>query len=75
VIGRTWISPFPGAVLKYTCDAMLISTCSMLRDVDYFVGKLGKVEGFGDLGTYLIKIIESKDIKSALSIDSPPVPT
>jgi vacuolar protein sorting-associated protein 54 len=47
----------------------------MLRDVDYFVGRLGKVEGFGDLGTYLIKIIESKEIKSALFIDSPPAPT
>ena len=47
----------------------------MHRDVDYFIGKLGKVEGFGDLGTYLIQIIESKEIKSELSIDSTPVPT
>jgi hypothetical protein len=74
VIGTTWIPPFPLAFMKYICDAMLISTCSMLRDVDYFIGKLGKIEGFGDLGTYLIKIIESKEIKSALSIDSTPVP-
>jgi hypothetical protein len=37
----------------------------MLHDVEYVVGKLGKVEGFGDLGTYLINIIEGKEIKVA----------
>jgi vacuolar protein sorting-associated protein 54 len=37
----------------------------MLRDVEYLVGKLGKVDGFGDLGTYLMKIVEDKEIKVA----------
>jgi hypothetical protein len=34
----------------------------MLRDVAYLIEKLGKVEGFGNLGTFLIKIIEDKEI-------------
>lgn len=41
----------------------------MLRDVEHLVSKLGKVEGFGDLGTYLMKIIEDKEIKAVLSAD------
>jgi vacuolar protein sorting-associated protein 54 len=43
----------------------------MLRDVEHLIGKLGKVEGFGDLGTYLMKIIEGKEIKKV----APPVDT
>ncbi|KAK4201390.1 vacuolar protein sorting-associated protein 54, chloroplastic [Triangularia verruculosa] len=35
----------------------------MLRDVEHLVDKLGKVEGFGDLGTYLTKIIEDREIQ------------
>ncbi|KAF5022521.1 hypothetical protein F66182_5423 [Fusarium sp. NRRL 66182] len=34
----------------------------MLYDVDHLIHKLGKVEGFGDLGTCLTDIIKSKDI-------------
>ncbi|KAH8162611.1 hypothetical protein CIB48_g5638 [Xylaria polymorpha] len=34
----------------------------MLRDVEHLVDKLGSVEGFNDLGTYLIKIIIDKEI-------------
>lgn len=42
--------------------AILINVCSMLRDVGHLVNKLGEVEGFGDLGTYLTKIIKDKEI-------------
>lgn len=41
---------------------MLTNACSMLRDVEHLVNTLGKVEGFGDLGTYLTKIIEGKEV-------------
>ncbi|KAL7619653.1 hypothetical protein AAE478_010194 [Parahypoxylon ruwenzoriense] len=34
----------------------------MLRDVNHLIDMLGKVKGFGDLGTYLMKIIEGKEI-------------
>jgi len=34
----------------------------MLRDVGYLIDKFGKVEGFGDLGTFLVKAIEDKKI-------------
>ncbi|KAF4973626.1 hypothetical protein FZEAL_9270 [Fusarium zealandicum] len=33
----------------------------MLNDVEHLVDTLGKVEGFGDLGTYLTKIIKGKE--------------
>ncbi|EON98636.1 putative garp complex component protein [Phaeoacremonium minimum UCRPA7] len=35
---------------------------SMLRDVDFFQAKLGKIDGFGDAGEYLTTIIKSKKI-------------
>ncbi|KAI3331812.1 putative GARP complex component [Xylariaceae sp. AK1471] len=34
----------------------------MLRDIRYLSDKFGKVEGFGDLGESLLKIIEDKEI-------------
>jgi hypothetical protein len=43
-------------------SAILISSCSMLRDVGYLIDKFGSLEGFGDLGTSLVKIIEDKKI-------------
>ncbi|KND92285.1 Vacuolar protein sorting-associated protein 54, chloroplastic [Tolypocladium ophioglossoides CBS 100239] len=46
----------------------------MLRDVEHLVGKLGKIEGFGDLGTHLMKMIEGKEIKTTSPTDSVPVP-
>lgn len=42
--------------------ALLISSCSMLRDICYLGDKLGKAEGFGDFGEALLKIIEDKEI-------------
>ena len=41
---------------------MLIDACSMLRDVEYLVDKVGKIVGFGDLGTSLTDIIKGKEI-------------
>jgi hypothetical protein len=34
----------------------------MLRDVGYLIDKCGEVEGFGNLGTFLMKTIEDKEI-------------
>ena len=34
----------------------------MLRDVEYLVDKLGKVEDFGDLGVYLAQAIKEKEL-------------
>jgi len=45
----------------------------MLRDVEHLTSRLGKVDGFGDLGTYLMKIIEGKDIKAVVP-PAPPAP-
>ncbi|EFQ27991.1 hypothetical protein CGRA01v4_03342 [Colletotrichum graminicola] len=45
---------------------------SMLRDVDFFSAKLGKLDGFRDTGDYLRSIINSKEIKTAAS---PPPPS
>ncbi|KAK1992683.1 Vps54-domain-containing protein [Colletotrichum falcatum] len=42
---------------------------SMLRDVDFFAAKLGKLDGFRDTGDYLRSIINSKEIKT---VTSPP---
>jgi vacuolar protein sorting-associated protein 54 len=76
--GRDWYDyatvTFLFFVLKYS-HAMLICSCSMLRDADHLVGKLGNVKGFGDLGTYLMNIIKKKEIKMVSPIVPPPMPT
>lgn len=36
----------------------------MSNDVDFLTTKLGKLEGFGDTGEYLQKIIKSKQVKT-----------
>lgn len=45
-------------------EAMLTIAYSMLRDVDHMIHKLGHIEGFQDLGTDLIKTIQSKIIQA-----------
>lgn len=35
----------------------------MLRDIEHLSTRLGKVEGFGDLSEYLIKIVKGKDVR------------
>ncbi|KAG6116356.1 hypothetical protein E4U14_000271 [Claviceps sp. LM454 group G7] len=36
---------------------------SMLRDVEFFSTKLGKVEGFGDAGDFLTNIVKAKEVR------------
>ncbi|KAH7165992.1 Vps54-like protein-domain-containing protein [Dactylonectria macrodidyma] len=44
---------------------------SMLNDIDFFATKLGKLDGFGDTGEFLVKIIESKKVE----VEQPPTDT
>lgn len=50
----------------------------MRRDVDLFVSKLGKIEGFGTTGDHLLGIINAKKVdepeKTESSPPSPPPP-
>lgn len=39
----------------------------MLRDIEYFESRLGKIDGFEDVGEYLANIVKSKVISSAAS--------
>ncbi|KAG6284737.1 hypothetical protein E4U09_007695 [Claviceps aff. purpurea] len=36
---------------------------SMLRDVEFFSTKLGKIEGFGDAGDFLADIVKAKEVR------------
>lgn len=36
----------------------------MVRDIEHLNTRLGKVEGFGDLSDYLLKIVNGKDVKA-----------
>ncbi|KAG5924757.1 hypothetical protein E4U61_006930 [Claviceps capensis] len=36
---------------------------SMLRDVEFFSTKLGKIEGFGDAGDFLTDIVKAKEVR------------
>lgn len=50
----------------------------MLRDIDLLATKLSKIDGFGDLDTYLAKIVNNKDIKEAKpepKVETPKVET
>lgn len=42
----------------------------MLRDIEHLSTRLGKIEGFGDLSEYLVKIVKSKDVRPS----TPPPP-
>ncbi|KAK0727923.1 Vps54-like protein-domain-containing protein [Lasiosphaeria miniovina] len=44
---------------------------SMLRDVEFFQSRLGKIDGFEDAGDYLLKIIKSKDIRKPSPAPTP----
>ena len=37
----------------------------MLRDVEYFTARLGRIDGFGDAGEYLSNIVKSRQVESA----------
>lgn len=55
----------------------------MLSDVEYFNGKIGKIDGSGDLGAHLMQVVNAKTIvaeqNGSANLDSateksPPVP-
>ena len=35
----------------------------MLRDIEYLIFKLGKLSGFGDLGSHFMQIVRGKEIQ------------
>lgn len=35
----------------------------MLRDMEFFASRLGKINGFGDTGDFLANIVKSKEVK------------
>lgn len=40
----------------------------MLNDIDFFAAKLGKLDGFGDTGEFLERIIKAKKVE----VEAPP---
>ncbi|WQF79843.1 Putative vacuolar protein sorting-associated protein [Colletotrichum destructivum] len=59
-----------GKVFQAADPKTTVGRDSMLRDVDFFIAKLSKLDGFRDAGDYLKGIVNSKEIKSAAA--SPP---
>ena len=50
----------------------------MLRDVEFFQSRLGKIDGFEDAGDFLVKIIKSNKILAPEPVPEPapaPAPT
>ena len=48
----------------------------MLRDVEFFQSRLGKIDGFEDAGDFLVKIIKSNKILAPEPVPEPaPPPT
>jgi vacuolar protein sorting-associated protein 54 len=47
---------------------------SMLHDIEFFQARLSKIDGFGNAGEYLMKIIKSKEVKKAAPSPPPPPP-
>ncbi|PNY26909.1 Vacuolar protein sorting-associated protein 54 [Tolypocladium capitatum] len=44
---------------------------SMLRDVEFFSAKLGKLDGFGDAGDFLAGIVKAKEVKPEAPPEEP----
>ena len=44
---------------------------SMLRDIEFFTAKLGKLDGFGDAGDHLAGIVKAKEVKTELRVEAP----
>ena len=47
----------------------------MLRDVEFFQSRLGKIDGFEDSGDYLKKVIKNKEISAPEPVPEPAPPT
>ena len=45
-------------------------TTRLLRDARHFDSRLSSIDGAGNVGTYLIQLVESKQVKAALEEDS-----
>jgi vacuolar protein sorting-associated protein 54 len=68
-LGRErYVCPNSGIGLKCHAWQILISD-RMLRDVEFFQSRLGKIDGFEDAGDYLVKVIKNKQV-----IAPPPLP-
>ncbi|KHO01469.1 Vps54-like protein [Metarhizium album ARSEF 1941] len=52
-----------GAPLGEAAPRTEAGSQSMLRDVEFFSSRLGKINGFGDTGDFLANIVKSKEVK------------
>ena len=39
-----------------------IDMCRMLLDTEYFKSRISKIDGAGDIGDYLVNIVNAKDV-------------
>ena len=46
----------------------------LLRDAEYFEQKLGKIDGIGDTGTYLVNIVKEKNVAVPPPTSAPATP-
>lgn len=53
-----------GAALRGADPGTEAGRQSMLRDVDFFSAKLGKVDGFGDTGDFLAGTVKAKEVEA-----------
>ncbi|POR34297.1 Vacuolar protein sorting-associated protein 54 [Tolypocladium paradoxum] len=60
-----------GAALKEADPKTESGQQSMLRDVEVFSAKLGKLDGFGDAGDFLAGIVRAKEVKPEAPAEEP----
>ncbi|KAG9255426.1 Vps54-like protein-domain-containing protein [Emericellopsis atlantica] len=60
-----------GAALKDADPKTQEGHQSMIRDVEFFTTKLGKVDGFGDAGENLLSVAKTKEVKAAEPVPTP----
>jgi vacuolar protein sorting-associated protein 54 len=68
-----WLKAFQGVEIKTTAGKQ-----RLLKDAQLFDSKLGKIDGFGDMGKTLIKVVTAKAVvqeKQDLPPRPPPQPT
>ncbi|TWU72279.1 hypothetical protein ED733_002890 [Metarhizium rileyi] len=53
-----------GAPLREAAPKTEAGSQSMLRDLEFFSSRLGKITGFGDTGDFLNDIVKSKEVKA-----------
>ncbi|OAX82205.1 hypothetical protein ACJ72_03448 [Emergomyces africanus] len=62
-----WTKAFQVAPLKTESGKQ-----RMLSDVEYFKAKIDKIDGSGDLGDHLVRIVQAKSVASSPKPESPP---